>query len=149
MRALIQRVSWARVRIEGRVAGDIAHGLLVLLGIGKGDTIDDAVRLSRKIAELRIFADANGKMNQALLDIGGGCLVVSQFTLFADCTQGRRPFFGNAETPDLARPMCDVFVDALRNLGVAHVATGEFGAHMAVESCNDGPVTIWLDTQAL
>lgn len=151
MRALIQRVRWAKVSVDDRVVGATTPGpgLLILLGVGKGDQTQDAALLATKISQLRIFSDANDKMNLSLLDIKGSALVVSQFTLYADCTQGRRPFFGGAEAPDQARTLCDVFVNALHAQGVASVATGSFGAMMHVELCNDGPVTIWLDTADL
>ncbi len=144
MRAVVQRVSSARVRVGERVTGEIGAGLLVLLGIGKGDDEKLADALAKKIAEMRIFADESGKMNRSLVDIGGGCLVVSQFTLYADTSRGRRPFFGDAEAPERATQLCDYFVRAMAELG-PRVASGEFGAMMQVELCNDGPVTIILD----
>ena len=146
MRALIQRVTWARVRVAERMVGEIAAGMLILLGVGKGDTRVQVAQLARKIVDLRIFADAQGKRNCSLLEAAGECLVVSQFTLYADCSKGRRPFYGDAEAPDIARDLCDAFALELTALGVGTVQTGEFGADMAVELCNDGPVTIWLDT---
>ncbi len=145
MRAVIQRVSSARVSVGGEVVGQVGRGLLVLLGVGKGDDEATCAALAKKTAELRIFADAQDKMNLSLLDIGGECLVVSQFTLYADTGRGRRPFFGDAEAPDRARALCDVFVADLSRLGV-RTATGRFGAMMQVELCNDGPVTILLDS---
>jgi D-tyrosyl-tRNA(Tyr) deacylase len=148
MRGLLQRARFARVSVAGRVVGEIGPGLLVLLGVGKGDDVATAQALAAKVARLRIFTDAAAKMNRSLLDAGGGCLVVSQFTLYADCTQGRRPFFGNAEAPEPAAALCRAFTEALGALGVSPVQTGEFGADMQVELCNDGPVTIWLDTAA-
>jgi D-tyrosyl-tRNA(Tyr) deacylase len=145
MRAIVQRVTSARVRVGGEVVGEIGQGLLVLLGVGKGDTAEMGAALARKIALLRIFADADDKMNLSLLDVGGAALVVSQFTLYADTTRGRRPFFGDAEAPELARALCDAFCQALEREGV-RVATGRFGAMMKVDLCNDGPVTLVLDT---
>jgi D-tyrosyl-tRNA(Tyr) deacylase len=145
MRAVVQRVSSARVRVGDEVVGEIGQGLLVLLGVGKGDTPEVGAALARKIALLRIFADPDDKMNLSVRDVGGAALVVSQFTLYADTTRGRRPFFGDAEAPDVARARCDDFARALEREGV-RVATGRFGAMMQVELCNDGPVTIWLDT---
>ena len=148
MRAVIQRVSWARVAVGESVVGEIGPGLLILLGVGQGDDESVAHVLAKKISRLRIFEDEAGKMNRSLLDVGGGCLVVSQFTLFADCRKGRRPFFGGAEVPERAAELCDAFVRAMGELGVG-VATGEFGAMMRVELCNDGPVTIILDSSEL
>jgi D-tyrosyl-tRNA(Tyr) deacylase len=145
MRAIVQRVTSARVRVGGEVVGEIGQGLLVLLGVGKGDTAEMGAALARKIALLRIFADADDKMNLSLLDVGGAALVVSQFTLYADTTRGRRPFFGDAEAPELARALCDAFCQALEREGL-RVATGRFGAMMKVDLCNDGPVTLVLDT---
>jgi D-aminoacyl-tRNA deacylase len=145
MRALVQRVAWARVTVNDETVGAIERGLLVLLGVGKGDTEAQARALADKIVGLRIFADAQEKMNLAVKDVGGGCLVVSQFTLYADTGRGRRPFFGDAEAPERARELCDEFTAAVAALGIK-TATGRFGAMMQVHSCNDGPVTIWLDT---
>ena len=145
MRAVVQRVTSARVRVGGEVVGEIGQGLLVLLGVGKGDTPEAGAALARKISLLRIFADAEDKMNLSVRDVSGAALVVSQFTLYADTTRGRRPFFGDAEAPDVARARCDDFARALEAEGV-RVATGRFGAMMQVELCNDGPVTLWLDT---
>jgi D-tyrosyl-tRNA(Tyr) deacylase len=148
MRTILQRVRFAKVTVDDRVVGEIGPGLLLLLGVGKGDDTRTAEALAAKVANLRIFTDAQGKMNRSLLDTAGGCLVVSQFTLYADCTQGRRPFFGNAEAPEPAAALCTHFTEAMRALGVPRVETGEFGADMQVDLCNDGPVTIWLDTAA-
>lgn len=145
MRALVQRVGWARVRVNNDVVGAIEKGLLILLGVGRGDTNEEAVALAKKIAEIRIFADSADRMNLSVLDVGGACLVVSQFTLYADTQRGRRPFFGAAEEPQAAERLCESVGAALRERGLV-VATGRFGATMQVESCNDGPVTIWLDT---
>lgn len=148
MRAVVQRVAWARVRVGDEVVGEIDRGLLVFVGVARGDTEADAQALAKKLALMRIFADAEDKMNLSVLDVGGGCLVVSQFTLFADTSRGRRPSFGDAEAPEAARALCVSFAEALRAQGVGSVAGGRFGAMMQVELCNDGPVTIWVDTAA-
>lgn len=145
MRAVVQRVSSASVTIDGMVVGAIDGGLLVLVGAGQGDGVAEAETLARKIAELRIFNDREGKFNRSLLDTGGAALVVSQFTLYADTRKGRRPGFTDAAPPDVASPLVDAVAAELRRLGVA-VATGRFGAHMHVSLVNDGPVTIILDT---
>ena len=149
MRILLQRVSSAAVRVEGRVVGQIQEGLVLLVGIAEGDCESDADRLAEKVAHLRVFIDAQGKFNRSLLDIGGGALVVPQFTLYADCRKGRRPSFSEAARPELARPLCDSFAARLRHLGVSPVDTGVFGALMQVQIHNDGPVTIWLDSKNL
>ena len=145
MRALLQRTSGARVRVGGTVVGEVGGGLVVLLGVGPDDdgTIVDA--LARRVTELRIFDDADGRTNLSLLDVGGAILVVSQFTLYADTRRGRRPGFTGAAAPELAERLYLRFADALRALGVT-VATGRFGAVMEVELVNDGPFTIWLDS---
>jgi D-tyrosyl-tRNA(Tyr) deacylase len=145
VRAILQRVTRAEVRVDGEVVGGIGRGLVALVGVGPDD--DDAVAdgLARQVAELRIFADDAGRTNLSLLDVGGGALVVSQFTLFADTRRGRRPGFSGAAPPDQAERLYERFVGALVTLGVP-VATGRFGASMAVELVNDGPFTIWLDT---
>ena len=145
MRALLQRVSRAEVRVGDEVVGRIGPGLVVLLGVGPDDDAAVADGLARKVAELRIFADDEGRTNRSLLDTGGGALVVSQFTLFADTRRGRRPGFTDAAAPEHAIPVYDRFAAALEALGV-RVERGRFGAEMAVELVNDGPVTIWLDT---
>ena len=148
MRAVIQRVRCASVTVgEGRIA-EIGRGLVVLLGVAAGDNTEDAVRLARKTAELRIFADAAGHFNLSLLDISGQALVVSQFTLLADTRRGRRPSFTQAAPPEEAEPLVDTFGAALREAGV-EVQTGRFGARMLVEIHNDGPVTILLDSHEL
>lgn len=146
MRALIQRVTQGKVTIAERVAGEIKAGFVILLGVGGNDTEVEAEMLVNKIANLRIFADSAGKFNLSALDVKAAMLVVSQFTLYADCRKGRRPSFTDAARPEIAAPMCDLFAAKLRALGFT-VATGEFGADMHVEIHNDGPVTIWLDTQ--
>ena len=145
MRALIQRVSHASVTIDGTVHGQIGQGFLVLLGITDGDTQDDAVYLADKTVKMRVFTDENDKMNRSLADVGGGILVVSQFTLYGDCKKGRRPSFVNAASPDVAIPLYEQFLDECRALGY-EPQHGEFGAHMEVASVNDGPVTLILDT---
>jgi len=145
VRALLQRVTRAEVRVGGDTVGEIGRGLVVLLGVGPDD--DDAVAngLARQVAELRIFADDEGRTNLSLLDVEGGALVVSQFTLFADTHRGRRPGFSGAAPPDQAQRLYGRFAGALSALGIP-VTTGRFGASMAVELVNDGPFTIWLDT---
>ena len=149
MRAVIQRVREGRVTVEGQTIGQIGHGLVIFLGAGHGDGEAEADRLADKIANLRIFADAEGKTNLSVLDVGGGALVISQFTLYADCRKGRRPSFVQAAPPDAAAPLVDYFARRLRRAGVGSVETGEFGAMMLVEIQNDGPFTIVLDTDNL
>ena len=145
MRALLQRTTGARVCVGGEIVGEIGRGLVVLLGVGPDDDEATAEALARRAVELRIFDDADGRTNLALLDVGGAVLVVSQFTLYADTRRGRRPGFTGAAPPEQAERLYLRFADALRQLGV-EVATGRFGAVMAVELVNDGPFTIWLDT---
>jgi D-tyrosyl-tRNA(Tyr) deacylase len=147
MKALLQRVSKARVTVDGRVIAAIGPGLLVLLCAVEGDSEDQADGLARKVAKLRIFADDAGKMNRSVLDVGGEALVVSQFTLSADTRKGNRPSFIGAAQPPLAEALYQRFCAQLGQEGVP-VSTGEFAAQMAVALVNDGPVTIWLDTQA-
>lgn len=144
MRAVVQRVSRAEVRVDGSVVGRCGHGLLVLLGVARGDAAADAIRLAGKIARLRVFPDDEGRFDRSVVDGGGGALVVSQFTLLADTRKGNRPSFTAAAAPDEAAPLVDAFCDALRAEGL-QVATGLFGAQMEVELVNDGPVTIVLD----
>ena len=146
MRALIQRVTRAEVRVDREVAGSIGRGLLVLLGVGRDDSPPVADALARRICELRIFADENGRTNRSLTDTAGEMLVVSQFTLYADTRRGRRPGFTDAAQPDVAIPIYERFCAAAEGQGVT-VARGRFGAEMAVELVNDGPFTIWLDTE--
>jgi D-aminoacyl-tRNA deacylase len=146
MRAVLQRVSRAEVRVDDETVGSVGAGLVVLLGVGPDDDVAVADGLARKVAELRIFADEEGRTNRSLLDIGGEALVVSQFTLFADTSRGRRPGFTGAALPDLAIPLYERFAAALEGLGV-RVARGRFGAEMSVELVNEGPFTIWLDTE--
>ena len=148
MRALLQRVSRASVTVEEQVVGQIAQGLLVLLGISREDTEREAKILAEKLVQLRIFEDEAGKMNRSLLDIRGEILVVSQFTLYADMRRGRRPSFTDAAQPSLAIPLYEHFKTVLTAAGVS-VASGIFGAHMRVELLNDGPVTFWLDSADL
>ena len=145
MRAVLQRSTGARVRVDGSVVGEIGPGLVVLLGVGPEDTDSTAQELARKTAELRIFRDDEGRTNRSLLDTGGEALVISQFTLFADTSRGRRPGFTGAASPDLAERLYRTFAEALGGSGV-RVATGRFGAEMTVELVNDGPFTIWLDS---
>lgn len=163
MRVVLQRVSAARVvvpddpaiptacgtglpREAGEVVGEIGCGWLALVGVATGDTAADAAGLADKVAGLRAFADADGKMNRSVLDVRGGVLVVSNFTLAADCRKGRRPSFAAAARPEVAEPLVRAFADGLRAVGVP-VATGRFGADMRVELTNDGPVTLVLDTE--
>jgi D-tyrosyl-tRNA(Tyr) deacylase len=145
MRAVLQRVCRARVVVDDEVVGAVETGLLVLLGVAPTDTADQVRWLADKVVHLRIFNDSEGKMNRSLLDAGGACLVVSQFTLYGDARKGRRPSFIDAAGPDVAIPLYESFVDAVKSHGVP-VATGRFGAMMQVELVNDGPVTLILDT---
>ena len=145
MRALVQRVSSARVSVAGRVTGEIGPGLLILICAMRGDTEAEADRLAARIVKLRIFRDADDKMNLSLRDTGGAALVVSQFTLAADTSRGNRPGFSGAAPPDEGERLYRHFADRLRAEGVS-VQTGEFGADMDVALVNQGPVTIWLDT---
>jgi D-tyrosyl-tRNA(Tyr) deacylase len=147
VRALLQRVSRASVRVGGESIATIGPGLLVLLGVGHADDEGTTDALARRVTELRIFADEEGRTNRSILDIGGAALVVSQFTLFADTSRGRRPGFTNAASPDLADRLYQRFAARLRGAGVEDVQTGSFGTEMAVELVNDGPFTIWLDTE--
>ena len=144
MRALVQRASGARVRVDGRVVGEIGPGLCCLVGVTHGDDDQAAVKLASKLWHLRIFADDNGHMNRSVADTSGEVLVVSQFTLYGDTRKGRRPSFIAAAAPDEANRLIGVLVDELQRLG-ATVATGSFGANMAVELTNDGPVTLMLE----
>jgi D-tyrosyl-tRNA(Tyr) deacylase len=144
VRAVVQRVSLARVVVGGDVAGQIERGLVVLLGVARDDHTTGAARLAAKVARLRIFEDENGRFDRSVLDVGGAALVVSQFTLIADTAKGNRPSFTGAAPPETAEPLYERFCTELRALGVP-VETGVFGARMAVELVNDGPVTIVLD----
>ena len=148
MRAVVQRVSRSSVTVEGEVVGAVDRGVMVLLGVTHGDREEQARWLASKIAGLRIFEDAEGKMNRSLLDIGGGALVISQFTLYGDCRKGRRPSFSTAARPEIAEPLVEQFAEYLRQEGIQPVESGVFGAYMQVEIHNDGPVTIWLDSKA-
>jgi D-tyrosyl-tRNA(Tyr) deacylase len=147
MRAVVQRVSRAAVRVDGEVVGEIGAGLMVLLGAGKGDGPADVELLADKVVNLRIFEDDAGKMNRSLLEAGGGLLAVSQFTLYGDARRGRRPSFIDALEPAAAEALYQDFVARVRAAGVTPVATGRFGAMMQVELVNEGPVTILLDSQ--
>ena len=146
MRAVVQRVSRAQVTLEGRVAGQIEAGLMILVGVGRDDTSAVAVSMAEKVANLRIFEDEQGKMNKSLLDVRGGALVVSQFTLYGDARGQRRPSFVAAAPPDKALALYEEFSAALRMLGVT-VATGVFQTRMSLELVNEGPVTILLDSE--
>jgi D-tyrosyl-tRNA(Tyr) deacylase len=143
MRAVLQRVLNGKVSVDGRVVAEIGPGLVVLLGIGPDDTLQQAQALAEKVALMRIFEDEQGKINRSVVDTGGQAIVVSQFTLYADTRKGRRPSFTDAALPDVARPLVDAFARLLAEQGVP-TQTGEFGAHMLVEIANDGPVTIVL-----
>ena len=145
VRAVVQRVSEARVRVAGEIVGEIGPGFCVLLGIGRQDTEKQADALAEKLKNLRVFEDEQGKLNLSLLQRGGSILVVSQFTLYGDCSKGNRPSFIAAAPPEQAAPLYDHFVERLRALGL-QVATGKFQAHMAVALVNDGPVTLFLET---
>jgi D-aminoacyl-tRNA deacylase len=144
VRAVVQRVSSARVVVEDEVVGEIERGLCVLLGVAQSDGDADAERLAGRVARLRIFENEEGRFDRSLLDVGGAALVVSQFTLIADTAKGNRPSFTGAAPPEQAEPLYEAFCSALRELNV-EVATGRFGARMAVELANNGPVTIVLD----
>ena len=146
MRAVLQRVTEASVTVEGTVVGAIGAGLLVLLGVAQGDGEDDAAYLARKIAELRVFADDEGRFNRALTEIGGAALVVSQFTLLAETRHGRRPSFTGAAPPEVAAPLVDEVMRLLCARGL-HVEGGKFGAKMTVALSNDGPVTVIVDSR--
>ncbi len=148
MRALIQRVSGASVSIGGNIKGEIGKGFVVLVGVTEGDTADNAVYLADKVVKLRVFEDEDGKMNRSLQDEGGGLLIVSQFTLYGDCRKGNRPSFTNAAKPDTAIPVYETFIERCESYGVP-VETGEFGADMQVALTNDGPVTLWMDTDEM
>ena len=147
MVALVQRVTEGSVRIKNKVIGSISKGFVVFIGVCKNDEASDAIKLAQKIVGLRVFEDAEGKMNLSIYDIGGRILAVSQFTLCADVTKGRRPSFENAKEPVEAEKLFTVFVEMLGAKGV-HVETGVFGEYMTVKILNDGPVTIWIDSKA-
>ena len=148
MRAVLTRVKSASVTVDGKVIGKIGQGFLILLGVTHEDTEVQAVKLADKLVGLRIFEDENGKMNQGLESVDGQILVVSQFTLYGNCRKGRRPDFLAAARPEVAIPLYEKFVQLIRDKGI-HVETGEFGAEMLVESVNDGPVTLVVDTDQL
>jgi D-aminoacyl-tRNA deacylase len=145
VRAVITRVAWARVRVDGALVGEIGGGVCALVGVGQGDGEREAVWLAEKVVNARFFRDENDRMNRSLLDGHGGLLAISQFTLYGDLRRGNRPSFGSAMDPEPARALFDRFCEHVRSLGI-RVETGRFGAHMAVESLNDGPVTLLLDS---
>lgn len=145
MRAVLQRVAWAKVEVDGELVGAIERGLLVYLGAGRGDGDAERAYVLQKVLGLRIFEDAEGKMNLSVVDVGGSLLVVSQFTLYADVRRGRRPGFDGAMPPEEAERAYDAFVADARATGI-RVATGRFRSHMRVSSDNDGPITIWIDS---
>jgi D-aminoacyl-tRNA deacylase len=147
MRALLQRVDRASVRVEGREVAAIGRGLLILLGVGHDDTEAIAAALAKRVTEMRIFQDEAEKTNRSILDTAGSALVVSQFTLYADTSRGRRPGFTRTAPPEIAEKVYLDFAQALRDAGVDDVQNGQFGAEMLVELVNDGPFTIWLDTE--
>ena len=149
MRAIVQRVKRGAVSVDGETTGAVDTGLVVLIGATHQDSEAEARQLAHKTAHLRIFEDEAGKMNFSALDVGAGVLVVSQFTLYANCKKGRRPSFTESAPPEVAEPLVEHFADQLREVGVAKVETGVFRAHMLVEIHNDGPVTIILDTDDL
>ncbi|MCR5207230.1 MAG: D-tyrosyl-tRNA(Tyr) deacylase [Eubacterium sp.] len=149
MKAVVQRVTYAKCIIDGTLKGECKNGFMVLLGVVEGDTKADAEKLANKLPVLRVFEDENGKMNRSCLDIDGEMLVISQFTLAADCKHGRRPSFTDAAPPSEAVPLYEYFTELLKEAGVKSVETGEFGADMQIELVNDGPVTIILDSREL
>lgn len=149
MKAVLQRVAEASVTVDNKIIGKTAQGFLILLGVEKGDDKIEAQTLARKIAGLRVFCDENDKMNLSLSDIGGGVLVISNFTLCADCRKGRRPSFDNAALPSEANDLYEYFCTCLREQGVASVEQGEFGADMKVRLLNDGPVTLIINSKEL
>jgi D-tyrosyl-tRNA(Tyr) deacylase len=147
MRVVLQRVRRGSVTVDGAITGAVEHGYVALVGVTHGDTQAEAELLARKTAHLRVFEDDAGKMNRSALDVGGGVLVVSQFTLYADARKGRRPSFTDAAAPDIASPLVDYYAERLRVEGIERVEHGVFGAMMQVEIHNDGPVTIILDSR--
>lgn len=149
MKAVLQRVANANVKVDNKIIGEINGGLMILLGVWENDTKEDADKLIKKIPYLRIFEDENEKMNLSCLDVNGEILVVSQFTLCADCSHGRRPSFIQSAPPKEANELYEYFVDELKKSGISKVQTGEFGADMKVSLLNDGPVTIILDSKEL
>ncbi len=149
MKAILQRVTFAEVKVDGNTVGKIDNGFLILLGVAEGDTEKEADALSAKVATLRVFTDENDKMNLSLADIDGEVLVISNFTLYADCSHGRRPNFMKAAKPDIAEPLYEYFCEKMADNGVSKVEKGIFGADMKVSLLNDGPVTIDIDTRDL
>lgn len=149
MRILIQRVTHGKVVVEKQNVGEIGQGYVLLVGIGPGDDQATVQRMAEKVVKLRLFENDDGKFDRSLLDVVGGALVVSQFTLYGDARKGRRPSFVGAARPEVAAPLCDEFAECLRQLGVTRVAAGRFGAHMDVTIHNDGPVTLWLDSEEM
>ena len=149
MRAILQRVRYGHVAVDGNIVGEIGPGYVILLGVTHQDGPAEVQKLAEKIVHLRVFEDEQGKMNLSALDTGAEILVISQFTLYADSRKGRRPSFTDAAPPDMAEPLVGQFIDQLQALGIKKVATGVFGAHMLVQIENDGPVTIILDTAEL
>lgn len=148
MKAVIQRVLESSVAVDGKVVGQSGKGYMILLGVVRGDTEKEAELLARKTASLRVFEDENGKMNKALADIGGSMMVVSNFTLYADCSHGRRPDFFHAAKPDIAIPVYEHFLSEVKSRGIPMIC-GKFGADMAIDHVNDGPVTIIMDTDQM
>ncbi len=149
MRVVLQRVSSCKVEIDNKIYNEIVNGFLILLGVKNGDVKEDAVKLAKKISGLRIFTDENDKMNLSLADTNGSALVVSNFTLYADCSHGRRPSFIKAARPEISKPLYKIFCEELKKNGVENVKTGEFGADMKVSLLNDGPVTLVIDSEDL
>lgn len=149
MKAVVQRVTFSNVKVDGETIGEIEKGFMILLGVADGDGKTQADFLAKKIANMRIFEDENGKMNLSLLDTDGACLVISQFTLCADCKKGNRPSFINAAKPDEAENLYEYFMEKLKHNGVKKIESGSFGADMKVTLLNDGPVTIILDTDVI
>ncbi|MEM9418710.1 MAG: D-aminoacyl-tRNA deacylase [Planctomycetota bacterium] len=147
MRVLIQRVTEGRVVVAEEVVGEIGRGYVLLAGVGEGDNEQTITKMAEKVVNLRLFNNEQGKFDMSLLDVAGEALVVSQFTLFGDARKGRRPSFSAAARPELAEPLCDLFALKLKALGVPHVDTGRFGADMKVDIHNDGPVTLWLNSE--
>lgn len=148
MRALIQRVSKASVEIDGKINGTISYGMVILLGITHSDSLRDVDYIAKKCVNLRIFPDAEDKMNRSLLDMAGEMLIVSQFTLYGNTAKGRRPSFTEAALPQQAIPLYEAFIEKMANIGIKKVATGKFGAKMKVNIDNDGPVTIMVESKA-
>lgn len=149
MRVVLQRVSSCKVEIDNKIYNEIVNGFLILLGVKNGDVKEDAVKLAKKISGLRIFTDEYDKMNLSLADTNGSALVVSNFTLYADCSHGRRPSFIKAARPEISKPLYKIFCEELKKNGVENVKTGEFGADMKVSLLNDGPVTLVIDSEDL